>query len=109
MPGNPGKQGRTSAAYQMGRRRLTKVPGYHSVLPRVFPMVWRGTLEDAGRCVNWLIESGSDGFAVTSHPSTLDGHVHLWLSVNCAESLVIASLIRQESLEISDLGRQERW
>ena len=109
MPGNPEKRGRTNVSYQMGRRRLTKVPGYHSVLPRVFPMVWLGSAEDVGSCVNWLIESGSDGFAVTSHPSTLDGHIHLWLSVDCCESLVIASLIKKESVKISDLGRQERW
>lgn len=83
---------------QINRRRLTKVPGYSAFLPRVFPWVWVGSVEETANCVRWLLEGELQGFALTSHPGTLDGHVNLWLSVPCAESLIRGDLIRQSSL-----------
>lgn len=87
MAGNPDKAGRTGREYQMGRRRYTKVPGYHSVLPRVFPFrVWTST-EHAHQLVNELQAVDRTGFALTEHASSIDGHVHLWLSQENAEYL----------------------
>lgn len=61
------------------------MPGYHSVLPRVFP--WRIWLskEQAENLIDTLLEVGHTGFALTEHPSSMDGHVHLWLSAENAE------------------------
>jgi len=88
MVGNPDKDGRKGRTYQMGRRRFTSAPGYHSVLPRVFPFRWRCTQEQATHVIAVMLNVGRDGFALTSHPTTIDGHVHLWLSAENAEYLV---------------------
>lgn len=100
MAGNPNKIGRKNPTYQVGRRRHTTVPGYHSILPRVFPYRYRCDLAAAHQAIDVLIAVERDGFAVTSHPATIDGHVHLWLSEGNAEYLVeTVGLIRAESLE----------
>lgn len=103
MPGNPNKEGRDNPQYQMGRRRYTKVPGYHSVLPRVFPFRYRTTQEQAVHLVCDLLDGEYTGFALTAHPSSFDGHMHLWLSVECAEYLTdtlhVISTDRLEKVE----------
>lgn len=69
------------------------MPGYHSVLPRVFPFrVWTSS-DHAYQMVNELMGVDRTGFAVTSHPSSLDGHVHLWLSEESAEFLTFLGIL----------------
>lgn len=100
MVGNPEKEGRKNPIYQLGRRRHTKVPGYFGVLPRVFPYRYRCSLSSAHQLIDVLIAVDRDGFAVTSHPSTVDGHVHLWLSEENAAYLVdTVCLIPEYGLE----------
>lgn len=64
------------------------MPGYHSVLPRVFPYRARVSREYAWTLIRELNDVHRDGYALTSHPSAADGHVHLWLSASNAEYLV---------------------
>lgn len=99
MAGNPDKDGRKNPRYQMGRRRLTLTPGYHSVLPRVFPFRFRCSAESASHLIGCMMGSGYTGFCLTSHPSTVDGHVHLWLSAECAEFLVEYHQVSFDGLE----------
>jgi hypothetical protein len=99
MPGSPEIDPRKGAAYQMGRRRYTAAPGYGSVLPRVFPFRIRTSESHAARCINSMMDNGYTGFALTSHPSTVDGHVHLWLSNEMGEYLVRMDLVGYGSLE----------
>lgn len=87
------------AAYQMGRRRFTAVPGYASTLPRVFPFKIRLSLQHAQQCIEEMMEAEYAGFAVTSHPATTDGHVHLWVSVEMAEYLTFMDLVSSGMLE----------
>lgn len=103
MPGNPNKDGRRGPGYQMGRRRNTRVPGYHSVLPRVFPYRWKCTHEQAVYAICDMLDVGRDGFALTSHPTTKDGHVHLWLSAENAEYLVeTLDMVQPQQLEATE-------
>jgi hypothetical protein len=99
MPGNPDKEGQTGPKYQMGRRRHSKVPGYHGVLPRVFPYRVRCSYELADNCIYVLTEMQKTGFALTSHPASSDGHVHLWLSEESAEYLVEFGFLSKGMLE----------
>lgn len=100
MPGNPDKEGRTNPEYQMGRRRYSKAPGYHGVLPRVFPYRVRCSYELAAYSISVLTDLERSGFALTSHPASSDGHVHLWLSEENAEYLVeLGGLISERMLE----------
>lgn len=72
----------------MGRRRFTRAPGYHSVLPRVFPFKREISLEEASSLIVFLVQEEHTGYALSRHPSTLDGHVTFWMSNEIAEILV---------------------
>ena len=91
MAGNPSKAGQQNKTYQVDRRRYTRVPGYHSILPRAFPFKKDMSREDAEWLVGVVLDSGEldmTGIAVTSHPRTLDGHVTVWMSAEVAEALL---------------------
>lgn len=90
---------RKGAAYQMGRRRFTAVPGYASVLPRVFPFRIRTSEEHADLCIQAMLYNEYTGFALTSHPSSMDGHVHLWVSNEMAEFLNRMDMVPSGSME----------
>lgn len=90
---------RKGAAYQIGRRRHTAVPGYAAILPRVFPFRIRTSELSATQCIQAMLENDYTGFALTSHPSTIDGHVHLWLSTEMADFLVRIDYISGGRLE----------
>jgi hypothetical protein len=96
---NPEIDPRKGKAYQMGRRRFTAVPGYASVLPRVFPFRMRTSENHAAQCIQAMLDNGYTGFALTSHPSTVDGHVHLWVSSEMAEFLYRLDLVPTGGLE----------
>lgn len=75
------------------------MPGYHGILPRVFPFRRSCAIETADVIVNTLMREGLTGFAVTSHPSTLDGHVDVWLSTEAAQFLVEVGVLFESELE----------
>lgn len=74
--------------YQKDRRRYTRAPGYHAVMPRVFPFYKTISYDEMKILVRVLWREELTGFAVTSHPSSMDGSIRLWLSQECAEVLV---------------------
>jgi hypothetical protein len=100
VAGNPNRgENERTAAYQMNRRRFSSTPGYHNVLPRVFPYRVKSSIEFANQLINFLTEVHRDGFALTSHPKSDDGHVHLWMSSENAEYLEQFGEITSSMLE----------
>lgn len=102
MAGTPGKEGKSNPKYQMNRRRFTSAPGFHSYLPRVFAYKWRCSFESGETVIKALLEVGRTNFAFTTHPSTRDGHCHLWLTPDNAEYLTdTVEMIPRISLELN--------
>lgn len=94
---------------QMERRRYTTVPRYHGHLPKVFPYRYNCSMEEVEVVVSQLQSQGVNGYAVTSHPRSTDGHVTVWLSVECSQVLLDLGVFSEEKLVASDRiddGRQ---
>lgn len=92
MPVTKNGQIRTKA--QVDHRLHSKLPGYHSKLPDVFPYFWKGAVNDVAQLVQGLTEDaeelaeGSLWFAVTGHPKAMQSEVTLWLSADAAQYLL---------------------
>lgn len=99
MVGSPKNEGRKNPKYQLDRRRFTKVPGYTAFLPRIFPYRWRCAPAEAYVAMDAMKEADRFGYAISAHPSSTDGHIHLWLSADNAEYLVDLGYISLGSLE----------
>lgn len=89
MPVTKNGQIRTKA--QVDHRLHSKLPGYHSKLPDVFPYFWKGSEEEVTDLVDMLTQELAEGsfwFAVTGHPKAMQSEVTLWLSADAAQYLL---------------------